>query len=351
MDAEITDKMSAKGWKKTNNRQSKGTYSVRMIKAFSFAHSIEVIFAKALLRGVRSSWLCMIGNLTKPKDSRALSLVKSKLVHKLNKFNKRLTVKKAFFRWFIHSNISIPRTAIEKIAINARINHLIATYRFIKIARIGLGRDKKHKHLYHGLDLTDQVMNKLYDKYNTRLTVLEQAFNRIKDNYIRCSRLLRLESVIAKIIERKRWRSAFFENVKSLIKLKSKLCNRMIESSRAKQVIGMECLKSTVHDYMRNLAQQSKTKTDFQLIQKIFDSKLKQQLSECIRRMRLQREKTIEANEILQRLFQSYLRSCFKTLATKRSASFDTRFGFVVGAHQETALDIRTGCYLQRSKS
>lgn len=294
-----------------------------MVQAFSFAHSIEVLFAKISLRQARSGFLQVVESVTRPKDNRAVSLLRSRFVQRLNKFNRRLTTKKAFFRWYLHSHVSVPRLSIEKIAINARINHLIATYRFIRIARIGLARDKKHKHLYEGLELTDNLVNKLYDKYNTRLTILEQAFSRIKDNYIRCSRLLRLESVIAKIIERQKWKSLFFENTQRISKIKTRLITKVVECCRTKTTVAFDRLRTRYHDYMSSLTQHSKTQTDFQIIQKIFENKYKQHLSDCLRRVAYRRERAIEAHDILQGLFNDHLRRGFKLINNKKTNTYE----------------------------
>ena len=127
--------MSAKGWREPNQRFNIGV-SVGMVRAFGFVHSVDVVVAKIMVRLIRPCFARMVQNMRKKKDKRAIKLMRTSIFKRLEQnVRSGLNARKAFIRWDTFSRKSLVQYCAEKIPINSRINHMIALYRLLRVAR------------------------------------------------------------------------------------------------------------------------------------------------------------------------------------------------------------------------
>ena len=61
------------------------------------------------------------------------------------------------------------------------------------------------------------------DKYNSVANLTEASFARIKDHYIRCSKLIALDSITRKLITRHSYASETMSRLKEIVFIKERL--------------------------------------------------------------------------------------------------------------------------------
>lgn len=243
-----------KGWREPNQRKKQGI-SKRMARAFSFMHAVEVFTAKIMLRQVLHSFQKAKEEAFRPKDTRAMRLIKSALIRKLNKVTQPLTVKKAFTRWRVVINTGLLRHSIEKIFVNSKMSYFVAMYRFFRIARRKASPEEEYMVYSESLENLVRKIHKLKDKYNAVDTVTEKAFNRIKDHNIRCSKLIAFDSLLKRLIEQHSWRKQAILSIKRVAALKTEFFSNLIAAYSAKKLAAFTRLR--YHD--RNLGKSAKT--------------------------------------------------------------------------------------------
>lgn len=230
LNQEDSERLSMKGWREPNKRQ-KVSVSKRMVRTFSFMHSIEVLAAKMKLRIVRAAFGTVKDELSRPRDTRALRVIKSRLIKRLNKITQPLTAKKAFMRWRVVIDSSYLQHSIEKIYINSRINYMVAMYRLLKITRKRPSAEERYEELYHeAIENLIKRITKYKDKYNAVDTLCETSFNRIKDHNIRCSRLIALEYTVRRVIDRSSAKSYAVSRIRHAAIVKTRAYGRLVRS-------------------------------------------------------------------------------------------------------------------------
>ena len=170
--------------------------------------------------------------MRKKKDKRAIKLMKTNIFRRLE-LNVRsgLNARKAFIRWDTFSRQSLVQYCAEKIPINSRINHMIALYRLLRVARQTKVKIRKYEEHTEFFETVIRQYNSLNDKYNSVANLTEASFGRIKDHYIRCSKLIALDSITRKILTRHSFASESMVRFKEVISIKTRLFYTLRNSS------------------------------------------------------------------------------------------------------------------------
>jgi len=313
---DFDERLSAKGWRAPNSRRNLGV-SNRMVRAFGFAHSLEVIDAKISLRLAISTFEKFKTSFKRPKDFRAVRFLRTRVIKKLNIATEKLTSRRAFFRWNVFSKPQLLRHCIAKIALNSRISHPIAIYRFKAVVDQFRASINRYTVYEPGLHEIIKSFSKIYEKNNSVSSVVETAFAKIKDHYIRCSKLINLESIVQKIIKRRSPVPESFLQVKKVAKLKYFLCKRLTETSKIKQLRALEKLKRHSAGFNADLLRMLGTEEDVDIIKNIYKKKVKERFEEIIKNIRKKDEDCKQLNEAVKKLFHKRMRQVLRQVDTK----------------------------------
>ena len=285
-----------------------------MARAFSLMHSTEVVTAKIVLRHVLPAFHRIKETGFRPKDTRAMCFLRSALIRKLNKVTQPLTIKKAFTRWRVVINSSLLRYSIEKIVIHSKINNFVAMHRFLRIIRRRENPEEKYYEQIESMDNLIKKVNKLKDKYNSVDILIEKAFTRIKDHYIRCSKLIAFDSLLLRILERNSPKLQVFSLLKRAGVIKKTIIQRLISSYFVKQSQALSKLRHITKTSQWNEVNQVQDQVD--IFRSIFARSIKQKLEGCLARCHVQEEGSTRLASILQKLEHNKKKQAFSRIYT-----------------------------------
>lgn len=234
-------------------------YSMRQV--FKFTNTVSILLvidrcvSSSLTRHRRQFFdkLQQCGKLSLPNsDPRAVRLVKFNFVKKINAF-RGLNCQRAFLRWSVRVKKPAVGGLVAKIAIFARINHMVAIYRFKSLITSNRQEDLARGTICDRIEEFSQILERKIEEKFIGLGPVEIAFKRLKDIFYYYKKIELFDAKIRIVIKEKTLKREIFENIKNIGTFKEKFVRKLFDRIILRERFAFDKLNNTFTKNIYNL--------------------------------------------------------------------------------------------------
>ena len=280
------------------------------------------MFAKASVRLSKPAFDVVKSRYSgpRPKDRRAIRLLSTRLARKMNSSTFGTNYKKAFLRWHIVSKPSILRHSVQKLAVVSKINELVAIYRMLAVVRGSKKIPFLHSELPDNCEKLDKLYESLQDKYNSKARLLKRAFASVKNTHIRSSRLMAVETLLQRLLERYSFQSESFCKIRSKPQLLDRIARICCFTYARKVQTAMTKLLQNHAIHNHQILTDMHNEDDLDLVRKIILRSLKKKVEKLQARVKASSEAAHALKAKLEELFRNRKASALNRIKYCRSS-------------------------------
>lgn len=217
------------------------------LKSMAFAVALNQALTAPLERAKSGAVSQLRKLLFVEKDKRAIQLMRTALVTRMNMNTATWTVKKCLTRWRTVSKPWLLKDCITKVVTHAKLDHMVAIYRMRSLCR----KPKEDLQVYkvcagEDFQLFCESFHKRAMLRNSRPSLVGAGFSRLKNHWIQALKIELVESILSKVTDRTMCRDEVFGRIRQLNQMKKQCLLRIVANYRRKAAACMVKLRTAV---------------------------------------------------------------------------------------------------------